>query len=271
MIPESGAQREAKVIQILEMASSDPQVAGLISSASNAREIVKALHIDDVITINEADSEDLALEDIDILLESEPLINPEWQQLTEQLQQATVEHEGAKQQATALAQSGGVDPSIVQGGQQMEQAVQQMEQQLQQTPQYLPSVPVPDDQSLDYATIAATVFSYMQGSEGRRLRRAAAQESPDNDPEHSANWKKFTNIMLYWKANKALAEKYTKGSPQPKLSVTGKLAPDQVTQLLMSAGINVNPQSQPEPQEQEIETIERGPYSEVKKTQRRKL
>jgi hypothetical protein len=90
MIPESGAQREAKVIQILEMASSDPQVAGLISSASNAREIVKALHIDDVITINEADSEDLALEDIDILLESEPLINPEWQQLTEQLQQATV-------------------------------------------------------------------------------------------------------------------------------------------------------------------------------------
>jgi hypothetical protein len=273
LIPESGAQREAKVLQILNMASADPQVATLISSASNAREIVKALHIDDIITINEADAEDGALEDIDLLLESEPLLNPEWQQLSEQLDQMTKEHEEAKSQAAQLAQTGPVDPSIIQGGQSMEQQVTDLQQQLQQTPQYLPSIEVPQDDSVDHATIAATVFSWMQAAEGRRLRRAANQESPDNDPEHKQSWNKWTNVFLYWKSHNDIAKKFTKpAAPAPKVSLSGKLSPDIINQILAIAGIqSPNPQQENQPNEQEIETIQRTPYNEIKTTKRRRL
>jgi hypothetical protein len=257
MIPESGSQREAKVLQILSMSGQDPQVASLISSASNAREIVKALHIDDVITINEADSEDLALEDIDILLSSAPLINPQWDQLQQKVEEMTNDHEQVKQGAAAMAQSGNLNQDIVGKGQQMAEQLEQLQQQLQQTPQYIPSVEVPTDDSQDHATIAATVFSWMQGPEGRKLRRAAAQESPDNDPQHQQNWGKWTNVFLYWQTHNKLAQQFTQGKPQPKVSVTGKLAPDQVTQLLLDAGINVNPKPTPEPSEVEQETIDR--------------
>ena len=272
VIPESGAQREAKVLQILNMAAQDPAVAQLIATSSNAREVVRALRIDDVFTINEADAEDGALEDIDYLLQSEPLLNPQWQQLSEQVQQMTQDHEQAKQQATVLAQSGGVDPQIIQKGQQMEQQLEQLQQQLQQMPQYLPSVEVPQDDSVDHATIASTVFAWMQASEGRRLRRQAAQESPENQPEYKQAWNKWTNVFLYWKAHNDLAKNNAKGQPPaPKVSLSGKLAPDTITQLLLAAGVNINPQTPPEPQEQETETIQRGPYSEVKQRTRKKL
>lgn len=272
MIPESGAQREAKVLQILTMAGQDPQIANLISSASNAREIVKALHIDDVITVNEADAEDGALEDIDLLLESAPIINPEWQELNDQIEQMTGEHEEAKSQASLLAQTGPVDPSIVQGGQQMEQQLNQLQEQLQQTSQYITSIEVPQDDSVDHSTIAATVFSWMQAAEGRKLRRAASQESPDNPPEQKQNWNKWQNVFLYWQAHSKLAAQFTSQKPQPKLSISGKMSPDAVSQILQSAGIQANPQAAMQPNEQEVEHIQRaGGMNEIKTIQRRRL
>lgn len=260
-IPESGAQREAKVLQILDMANSNPQVASIVATPSNAREIVKALHIDDVITVDEADSEDGALEDIERLLDGEPLINPAWQQLTEQIELLNTTHEAAKQIALQAVQGGdSLSPEILEQGNQMEQQLGQLQQQLQQTPQYLPSIPVPDDESLDYSTITATVFSWMQNPDGRSLRRAAAKEPPGGK-----NWKKWTNVFLYWQANKKLAAQFTKAqAPPPKVNITGKLTPEQQAQLLMmQAGIQTSPQSLQEPHEAEQETRIYTPVSEV--------
>lgn len=269
MIPQSGAQREAKVMQILDMANQSPQIAGLVGTPSNAREIVKALHVDDVITIDEADSEDLALENVERLLEAEPLINPAWAQLNQQIEELDATHEQAKQLALTVTQSGeALAPGEIEQGNAMEQQLMQLQQQLGQMPQYLPSVPVPDDESIDYVTIAATIFSWMQQPAGRQLRRKA-EGKPETDPD----WKRWTNVYLYWKSCKEMAAKFTKAQgPPPRISMTGKLSPEQQAQLLlMQAGIQSAPQDGAQGHEAEIETIQRTPYAEVKQKMRKRL
>ena len=268
-IPESGAQREAKVLQILDMAQQNQQIGALIASPSNAREIVKALHIDDVITIDEANSEDLALEDIEVLLDSEPLLNPDYQEIQTQLDALTQTHEGAKQLAPQVMQPG--DPAneeVLQAGEQMEQQVQQLEQQLQQTPQFLPSVEVPQDDSVDHSTIAATAFAWMQEPDGRAIRRAAKKEQ-----QGGKNWNKWTNVMLYWQGHKEMAAKMTQAqAPPPKISMTGKLTPEQQAALLqMAAGVQTDPSTFGQPEQQEMETIQRTPMAEIKTRTKRRL
>jgi hypothetical protein len=271
-IPESGAQREAKILQILEMANSSQQIQSIVGTPSNAREIINGLHMDDVITVDEADSEDGAMETVEILLESEPLENPQWHELNRQYREMSEVHEQAKQLATQAAQEGRLHPEDTEQGQQLEQKVGEVKKQLDGTPQYLPSVEVPDDQSVDYATITATLFSFMQKPEFRKIRRAAAKEDGNNpDPKMKQNWAKFTNILLYWKANKELAEKFAKPVPAaPKVSLSGKLDPNTISELLGMAGIQVSP-PKPEPSEQTQETIRRNPMAEIKTRTTRKL
>ena len=274
-IPENGAQREAKVLQILDMANANPQVAALVATPSNAREIVKALHIDDVITIDEANSEDLALENVEILLDSEPLINPQYQQMSMQLEQLNQVHESAKALALQTTQAGNPpDQDEIQQGAQLEQQVEALAQQLQKTPKYLPSIEVPEDESLDYATIAATIFAWMQESDGRSLRRKARGEPEGEGP----NWKKWTNVELYWKANKDMAAKLAAQNVQPippKITISvpaDKFSGDTQSQVLSKAGIQVMSQGgQMPPQESETEVIQRTPFAEIKQRTKRRL
>lgn len=237
-IPESGAQREAKVLQILDMANANQQIASLIATPSNAREIVKALHIDDVITIDEANSEDKQLEEIEVMLDSQPLINPAWQELSDQVAQLDATHEQAKAMATQAVQGG--DPlslEIIQKGAAMEQQVGQLKQQLAQTPQYLPSVPVAQDDSEDHATEAATLFAWMQEPDGRSIRKAAGKEQPGGQ-----NWNKWQNNFLHWQGHKQMMAKLAADKPQPiPLKATAALkvtpTPAQTAQLLTSMGM----------------------------------
>lgn len=267
VIPESGAERQVKIMQILDMAQTNPQVASAVGTPSNAREIIRGLQLDDVITIDEANAEDGALEDIERLLDSEPSLNPAYQQLQEQIELLNTAHEGAKSAALQGLDQGAIpDEGVIQQGEQMEQQLQQLQQQLQQTPQFQPSIPVPDDQSLDYTTISATVFSWMQEPDGRSLRRAAQKE--DGGP----NWKKWTNVFLYWQAAKTLAAKYGKAqAPAPKINITGKLSPEQQAQLLMmQAGIQTSQQELNAPHEEEQTTRLYTPVSEIEQKVKRK-
>lgn len=266
-IPESGSQREAKILQILDMAAANAQVASIVATPSNAREIVRALHIDDVITVDEADSEDKQLEEIELLLEQQPLLNPDWQKATEQLEALTQQIEAA---ATAVASGMPPDPQVVEQGQEMEKQAASLEQQIQQTPQYLPSVPVADDESEDHATEAATCFSWMQTPDGREIRRKAGREQP-GDQKTSPSWAKWTNVHLHWQGHTQMAAKFTKSSaPPPKVNLTGKLDPSQQAQLLGQAGVQTDPAAAQQPNEVEQEQRLYGPQGEaVIKTKRR--
>lgn len=265
-IPESGAQREAKIMMVLDMANNNPQVSSLVATPSNAREIVRGLHLDDVLTVDEANWEDGALEDIETLLDEAPLDNPAYAELKEQLEQATADHEQAKQMA--LASPTPPAPEEIDAGTQMAQQVEQLEQQLNQTPQWLPSVPVAQDTSQDHSTIAATVFSWMGEADGRALRRAAQKEQPGGK-----NWAKWTNVFLYWQGHDQMAQKLQKASgPPAKISMTGKLTSDQQAQLLGAAGIQTDPSTMNAPNEAETETIQRTDgFTEVKTRARRRL
>lgn len=268
-IPESGAQRQVKVLQVLDFANTNAAAASLIATPSNAREIVKALGVDEVITVDEAESEDLALENIEALLDSEPMINPAYAQLQQQLSELSQVHAQAKQAAAGVVAGGQpLEPEEIEQGQGLEDQESQLQQQLQSTPQYLPSVPVPDDESLDYVTITATVFAWMQQPTGRGLRRKAAREE-----EGGENWKKWTNVFLYWQANKTLADKFKQAQgPAPKVSLTGKLSPQQQASLLqLSAGIQTPPEQLNQPNEQEQEVRLYTPVGEVVHKQRRRL
>lgn len=257
-IPESGSQRQAKIIQILDMARVNPQVATLIATPSNAREIINGLDLQDVITIDEANSEDGALEDIETLLSTEPLENSEYQQLAQELQMLTAEHEKLKVAAAALlAQQQPPAEEHIQAGQQMEQQIAQITQQLQQTPQFLPYVPVSQKDDEDHATIKATVFAWMQEPDGRALRRLAPRE-----PKAAKKW---LNISLYYDGHAAAAQKFQKAqAPPAKVTMTGKLSPEQQAQLLMmQAGIQTSPQELNAPHEVEQTTRVYTPVSEV--------
>jgi hypothetical protein len=257
-IPESGSQRQAKIMSILEMANSNPQVAQLIATAANAREIVKGLSLSDVITITEADAEDGALEDIQTLLDSDPLENPSYVQLTQQIQQLSQQHDQAKFAAAAmLANNQSPTAEHIQSGKAMEDQLGQLEQQLQQTPQYLPYVPVSQKDDEDHATIKATVFAWMQEADGRALRRLA-----ERDPKAGKKW---MNISLYYDGHSEMAQKLQKAqAPAPKVNLTGKLSPEQQAQLLLQAsGIQTDPTKLDPPHEVEQTTRVYTPVSEV--------
>ncbi len=278
MIPQSGAQRELRVLAALDFAKQDPDAASMIASPSNVREIVKALHIDDVITVGPADWEDCALEDIDELLESEPLENPEWHTLNDQLTALNTEHDQVKQLATQAVTGGQqLPPEVVQQGQQMESQVNDMQQQLDKTPRYLPSIPIAQDESEDHTTIAATVYAWMGEPEGRALRRKARGVQPDEaDPDRHKYWAQWTNVYLYWKGHSEIAATLMANKQQiapPKVSLAGKLSSDEIGKMLAAAGIQTDGQQAgaPKPLEDETETISRTPYQETKRTVKRRL
>lgn len=270
-IPESGAQREAKITAILDFASVNPQAAQLISSPSNAREIIRGFHLDEVLTIDEADWEDGALEDIERLLDGVPLINPEWDQLQQQIDLLTAQNEQAK--AAVVQGTAPPDEATVQQGQQVEQQLEQLQQQLQNTPQYKPSVPVAEDESEDHQTIAATLFSWMGKTEGRGLRRKAENEIPVPDQQTSPNWCKWQNVYLFWQAHQKMAAQFAKPqAPPPRIAITGKLSPEQQAQVLqIGAGVSTSPQSLHAPNEVEQEVRAYTPIGEIVHKTRRKL
>ncbi len=270
-IPESGAQREAKLLSILDMAAQNTEVASIIATPSNAREIVKGLHLEDVITVDEAEAEDGALEDIDLLLSQEPKINPDYVQLQMQITELSTTAQSAKAQAAQGLQAGEFPPpEAIDAGQQLDEQLEQLNQQLQQTPQYQPSVPIREDESQDHATMAATAVSWMQTSDGRSIWRKSLQEKPGGSLEESPNWCKWTNVYLYWQKHKEVAAKFQQANAPAKVSLTGKLAPEQTAQILGVAGIQTSQQAIDGPHDVEQEARLYTPQGEiVQKTKRR--
>lgn len=257
-IPQSGSQREAKILHILELSSTNPAIAAAIQTPSNAREIINGLDLQDVITVDEANAEDGALEDIETLLSTEPLENPEYVQMAEQLQHLQSEQQVLQQAAAQLLQSGQQPhEQHIQAGEGVEQEIAQLTQQLQQTPQFLPYVPVSQKDDEDHATIKATVFAWMQESDGRALRRLAPR-----DPKAEKKW---MNISLYYDGHAEMAQKLQKAQvPPPKVNLTGKLSPEQQAQLLLqAAGIQTSPQDLNAPHEMEQTTRVYTPVSEI--------
>jgi hypothetical protein len=266
-IPQSGSQREAKLLQVLDMAQVNPQIASLIGTPSNARAIVEGLDLQDVITVDEANSEDGALEDIETLLSTEPLTNPDYAELSMELERLTSEHQKLQVAAAGLlAQQQPPAEEHIQAGEQMQQQIQQLTQQLQQTPQFLPYVPVSQKDDEDHATIKATVFAWMQEPDGRALRRLAPR-----DPKAAKKW---MNVSLYYDGHSAMAQKLQKAqAPPAKVNLTGKLLPEQQAALLqLQAGIQTDPQAMNAPHEVEETTRLYTPVSEVEqKIKRRRL
>ena len=271
-IPEAGTQREAKAWKILDAAAQNQQVASLIATPSNAREMVSAIHMEDVITVDEANWEDAALEDIEILIESQPLMNPAYDELQQQFQQLNETHEQAKALAQIAAQTGELSDDDIQQGQQMETQVAQLKQQLDQTPRYLPSVPVAQDDSQDHATMAATAFAYFGEPDGRALRKAGERAQ-----EGSKEWGYWQNLFLYWQNHKQVAAKLAAENQQPippKTSINiavDKLVGAAQSQALSKAGIQVGPQDTGGQTEHEQETIQRTPFAEIKTRTKRRL
>jgi hypothetical protein len=259
-IPESGSQRQAKIMELINLSNTNPAIASMLSTPSNAREVINGLDLQDVITVDEANAEDGALEDIETLLQTEPLANPAFAELTEQLEQLNQEHQKLQVAAAGLlAQGQPPAEEHIQAGEQMQQQIQQLTKQSQQTPEFLPYVPVSEKDDEDHATIKATVFAWMQDGDGRALRRLAPR-----DPKAAKKW---MNVSLYYDGHAAMAEKFQKPqAPPAKINLTGKLSPEQQAGLLMlQAGIQTSPQELNAPHE--VEQTERiyTPVSEIER------
>jgi hypothetical protein len=246
---------------VLEMANTNQSLASLIAKPQNTKQILAGLHLEDVLSLSESDSCDKQNEEIQIMLEQPPLINPAYSEVEAQIAQATQTHEAAK---AAVVQSGTVPhPENIQKGQQLEQAIEALQQKLQSTPQWIPSVPVAGDGSEDDATEEGVVFDFLQTPEGRGIRYKSSRETPGGDMNTSPNWCKFTNLILHWQAHRAAAAQFAKPAPvQPKVNLTGKVSPSAVTQMLSSAGVQIDPQAEQQPEISQT-LREYGPTSET--------
>lgn len=158
--PESWTQRQSRFQQLMQDAN-NPIIQSLLALPKNLKLAKDAVGLTDM-EWPAAEAFDKQLGELKILLESGPMPNPQFVQLTQQL-------EGLKQKAQAA----------VQGGQVLsvedENALMQMEQQLQQTPQMVSTVPI-DPEVEDNDSEAACLKSWMNLPEGRKYKNGTAKE-----------------------------------------------------------------------------------------------
>lgn len=219
--PESWAQKEARVMQIVDQALASPSsgISQMILDPRNVKEIQSVLRLRNF-KIKGADAVAKQEGEFELLLRSGPLLNPEKMKLQAVLAQAAAPP--TPEDAAMLAQ---IQPML-----------QQIQAQVQQMPDFISSVPVRGDGSEDDETEASVCFDWMNGKDGRKFAAGS--------PEQKAA---FENVHLHWKAHndadqaRKAAVQQGPGKP-PSISIqTDKMPPEVQAEIVQAAGLPADP------------------------------
>jgi len=221
--PESSAQREAKLKDLVSVAANIPQLAAWLFSPGNLPTLqagirMKGFKVEGAASINKQKSE------FEILLRSGPMQNPKVLKIQSILDEAATDMQG--KQAQGLPP----DPKEL-------AAVMQMQQLQKQLPPLVSTIPVAQDESENHAIEAAACLLWMNSSEGQKFHWGTPQQRAA-----------FENVHLHWQEHAAMAKQIAAANAPPQkppsesLSVdVSKMPADIAVQALAKMGIKATP------------------------------
>lgn len=234
--PESWAQKEQRLKELLDMALKSPDMAAsqMVLDPKNLKQFQSGLRLRGFVIKGAASVEKQEAE-FEILLRSGPMPNPQVLKMKQVIDQAT---QGMAQHLAAEQSGQETDPQEAQQVQQAPAMLNQLEQQMNALPPMVSTVQVRDDGSQDNSIEAGICFDWLNGPNGRKFQYG-------DDRQKAA----FANVLLHWTEETAAAKKVAamntpppQGKP-PSISIAAdKMPPDVQADIVAMAGIKALPQ-----------------------------
>lgn len=222
--PESWAQREAKMMQMVDVSTANPAVAQWLFSPENLPFLADAIRLKDF-TVPGASSVTKQKSEFELLLRAGPMPNPKVVEASQALEKA----KAGMMQAT---QAGEEVPPQAAG------MVDQLEQAIKGLPQEVSTVPVAQDASELHQVEGTECFKWMNSAEGQKFKYGT--------PEQKAG---FANVYLHWKEHDAMAKQIAAENAPPQKppseslsAAVDKLPQSAAIQALAKMNIKVTPE-----------------------------
>ena len=213
-IPQTIAEQEAQMAELLE---NGQNVAIYQAIANDPRNLVVFGKFPSLsgLEIPGMDSVEQQQGELELLMQSGPLPNPQAAAIEQQIQEGQTHPEAQTPEG--------------------QQAMQQLQQMLQTLPPEVSSVSVAQDGSENHAIHAAIVLGTLTSAEGRKFKNGDEQQQTI-----------YQNLKLHWQEHVAMGEKLT---PPKEMEFKGsmtvdpsKFSPDVQSKIFQAAGLQVSPQ-----------------------------
>jgi hypothetical protein len=223
--PESWAQREQKLMIMVDASSTNPKLQEFLFSPANLEPLADALRMKDF-KVPGASSVAKQKMEMEILLRGAPTDNPQVAKLTKTVEQVTV---GMQQQAQQTGQPVSLEA---------QQKLQMLQQQAQKLPPQVSTVTVAQDDSENHIAEAGWCFEWLNSTEGVKFHNGT--------PKQQAA---FDNVKLHRSEHMAVAKMLAaqnappeKGPSESLSAAVDKLPPGPAIQALKKMGINATAQ-----------------------------
>lgn len=249
--PESWAQRETKLMGMIDASTQNPGLAQWLMSPANLPLLADGIRMK-AFKIPGASSVTKQKGEFELLLRASPAPNPEVLQLTKTLNDAK---EGIAQQLQQALQVAGVQdpsqlpPEIVQKLSEPKQQLDTLEQHIKTLPQQVSSVPVAQDESELHPIEADECFQWMNSSEGQKFKNGTKQQKAA-----------YENVHLHWAEHIAMAKKIAAANAPPDKppsesisAAVDKLPPNAAIQALAKVGIHATPEDFQQHQKEQLQ------------------
>jgi hypothetical protein len=188
--PESWAQREAKLMQMIDGSSNNPAIAQWLFSPANLPALADGIRMKDF-KVPGASSVTKQKGEFEVLLRSGPVDNPELMKMQQVVEEAT---EGMAQATTTGQPVPPEAPAML----------QQITQHMQTLPPQISTIPVAQDESELHAVEADQCFQWMNSSEGQKFKNGTPQQRAG-----------YENVHLHWKEHVAMAKQIAAANAPP--------------------------------------------------------
>lgn len=233
--PESWAQREAKLMQMIDASTQNQMLAQWMFSPANLPILADGIRMK-AFKIPGASSVTKQKAEFEILLRSGPQPNPEAVELQKTLDAAT---HGMAQTVQSGVQVPPEAPAMM----------DQLEQHIKGLPPQVSTIPVAKDESELHAVEADTCFQWMNSSEGQKFKNGDAKQQAA-----------YENVHLHWSEHVAMAKAIAaQNAPPPKppseslSAAIDKLPMNAAIQALAKLGIKASPQDFTQHQKEQLQ------------------
>ena len=232
--PETASQKESRIMSLVDAAMSAPstEFSQLILSPKNLKPIKDAIRVREF-KITGADSVEKQEGELEVLLRSGPMPNPQKMMAQAALEQA----QAGIQQTKMKVLVGAATPEEIQQATVGTQMVQQLQQAIQSMPDEISTVPVRQDDSENHSVEADVIFDWANGPNGRKFSNGT--------PEQKAA---FANALLHRTEHKTVEKKLAaENAPPaapPKVSFSANIKdmpPTEAAEVMTAGGIPAQP------------------------------
>lgn len=241
--PESWQQKEAKLMNMVELAVTNPEMGQWLFSSQNLPILTDGIRMKQF-KVPGASSVTKQKNEFEVLLRGGPQPNPQVLQAQASLEQAQEGHQQAQQASQASGQP--LPPEMDQAPQMM----QQLQQVISSLPPEISTIEVAQDESENHSVEADTCFEWMNSNEGQKFKYGT--------PEQKAA---YENVHLHWKAHVDMAKKIAAENAPPaqakpaSMSIPiDKMPPNVAIQALAKDGIQATPEDFAQHQKEQLNT-----------------